>query len=257
MLSPSGCVDDEQQGDPAWSNPAGSVPGAAEWSVSYCVTTYTCCNTFFRFFETPCFGWFGLSYSYSTSQSVVSALQTVETGWAVVCEGILNLNLILECYVWSSGNTQLALQIIKRNQLLPTTQQRVSPDFRKKPIQPLQLPSSFTQIQRKWATSPIPDHTSWLNLDIYEAVWTEETFDPICVGVKWPRRAAFFIFTVWGICVWRMKINFIYWITCGSVYVCLGGCGRGQSRIMASIQWLLSALYCSLQQNILCVCVCV
>uniref|UniRef100_A0A669AVS0 CCR4-NOT transcription complex subunit 10 n=1 Tax=Oreochromis niloticus TaxID=8128 RepID=A0A669AVS0_ORENI len=48
-----------------------------------------------------------------------------------------------------NGNTQLALQIIKRNQLLPTTQQRVSPDFRKKPIQPLQLPSSFTQIQRK------------------------------------------------------------------------------------------------------------
>lgn len=103
-----------------------------------------------------------------------------------VCEGILNL--ILECYVWSSGNTQLALQIIKRNQLLPTTQQRVSPDFRKKPIQPLQLPSSFTQIQRKWATSPIPDHTSWPNLDIYEAVWTEGTFDTICVGVKWPRE---------------------------------------------------------------------
>uniref|UniRef100_A0AAX7UR30 CCR4-NOT transcription complex subunit 10 n=1 Tax=Astatotilapia calliptera TaxID=8154 RepID=A0AAX7UR30_ASTCA len=67
-------------------------------------------------------------------------------GWFVTL-GILNL--ILECYVWSSGNTQLALQIIKRNQLLPTTQQRVSPDFRKKPIQPLQLPSSFTQIQRK------------------------------------------------------------------------------------------------------------
>ncbi|KAG7235206.1 hypothetical protein INR49_003087, partial [Caranx melampygus] len=32
-----------------------------------------------------------------------------------------------------NGNTQLALQIIKRNQLLPTSVQRVSPDSRKKP----------------------------------------------------------------------------------------------------------------------------
>ncbi|KAM9353009.1 CCR4-NOT transcription complex subunit 10 isoform 1-T1 [Symphorus nematophorus] len=48
-----------------------------------------------------------------------------------------------------NGNTQLALQIIKRNQLLPTAVQRVSPDSRKKPIQPFQLPSSFTQVQRK------------------------------------------------------------------------------------------------------------
>uniref|UniRef100_A0A3Q3W360 CCR4-NOT transcription complex subunit 10 n=1 Tax=Mola mola TaxID=94237 RepID=A0A3Q3W360_MOLML len=56
-----------------------------------------------------------------------------------------------------NGNTQLALQIIKRNQLLPTGVQRVSPDSRKKPvqpfqsqsIQPIQLPSSFTQGQRK------------------------------------------------------------------------------------------------------------
>uniref|UniRef100_A0A665TLE5 CCR4-NOT transcription complex subunit 10 n=1 Tax=Echeneis naucrates TaxID=173247 RepID=A0A665TLE5_ECHNA len=47
-----------------------------------------------------------------------------------------------------NGNTQLALQIIKRNQLLPTVQ-RVSPDSRKKPVQPFQLPSSFTQVQRK------------------------------------------------------------------------------------------------------------
>ncbi|CAK6972013.1 CCR4-NOT transcription complex subunit 10 isoform X1 [Scomber scombrus] len=54
-----------------------------------------------------------------------------------------------------NGNTQLALQIIKRNQLLPTAVQRVSPDSRKKPVQPfqsaqpIQLPSSFTQVQRK------------------------------------------------------------------------------------------------------------
>ncbi|XP_068425672.1 CCR4-NOT transcription complex subunit 10 isoform X2 [Clinocottus analis] len=45
-----------------------------------------------------------------------------------------------------NGNTQLALQIIKRNQLLPTAVQRVSPESRKKPVQ---LPSPFTQVQRK------------------------------------------------------------------------------------------------------------
>ncbi|XP_068616109.1 CCR4-NOT transcription complex subunit 10-like isoform X2 [Brachionichthys hirsutus] len=45
-----------------------------------------------------------------------------------------------------NGNTQLALQIIKRNQLLPVAFQRVSPDSRKKPVQP---PPSFTQVQRK------------------------------------------------------------------------------------------------------------
>uniref|UniRef100_A0A673BCS0 CCR4-NOT transcription complex subunit 10 n=1 Tax=Sphaeramia orbicularis TaxID=375764 RepID=A0A673BCS0_9TELE len=44
-----------------------------------------------------------------------------------------------------NGNTQLALQIIKRNQLLPTAVHRVSPDSCKKPVQPIQLPSSFTQ----------------------------------------------------------------------------------------------------------------
>ncbi|KAM4632804.1 CCR4-NOT transcription complex subunit 10 isoform 2-T2 [Polymixia lowei] len=54
-----------------------------------------------------------------------------------------------------NGNTQLALQIIKRNQLLPASLQTVSPDTRKKPvqsfqpIQPIQMPSSFTQVQRK------------------------------------------------------------------------------------------------------------
>ncbi|KAM9797917.1 CCR4-NOT transcription complex subunit 10 [Neosynchiropus ocellatus] len=49
-----------------------------------------------------------------------------------------------------NGNTQLALQIIKRNQLMPTLVQRVSPpEARKKAIQPIQLPSSFTQVQRK------------------------------------------------------------------------------------------------------------
>ncbi|XP_071777432.1 CCR4-NOT transcription complex subunit 10 isoform X1 [Centroberyx gerrardi] len=57
-----------------------------------------------------------------------------------------------------NGNTQLALQIIKRNQLLPTSVPTASPDSRKKPvqsfqsvqpIQPIQMPSSFTQVQRK------------------------------------------------------------------------------------------------------------
>ncbi|XP_068179945.1 CCR4-NOT transcription complex subunit 10 isoform X5 [Antennarius striatus] len=51
-----------------------------------------------------------------------------------------------------NGNTQLALQIIKRNQLLPLSFQRVSPDSRKKQVQAfqsIQLPSSFTQVQRK------------------------------------------------------------------------------------------------------------
>ena len=57
-----------------------------------------------------------------------------------------------------AGNTQLALQIIKRNQLLPSVKNTSSPDLRKKPappyqpsapLQPIQLPSSFTQVQRK------------------------------------------------------------------------------------------------------------
>ncbi|XP_046872286.1 CCR4-NOT transcription complex subunit 10 isoform X2 [Hypomesus transpacificus] len=57
-----------------------------------------------------------------------------------------------------NGNTQLALQIIKRNQLLPPSLATPPPDTRKKPappyqpstpLQPIQMPSSFTQIQRK------------------------------------------------------------------------------------------------------------
>uniref|UniRef100_A0A4W4FRW3 CCR4-NOT transcription complex subunit 10 n=1 Tax=Electrophorus electricus TaxID=8005 RepID=A0A4W4FRW3_ELEEL len=56
-----------------------------------------------------------------------------------------------------NGNTQLALQIIKRNQLLPSVKCSSSPDLRKKPppfqppqpMQPIQMPSSFTQVQRK------------------------------------------------------------------------------------------------------------
>ncbi|XP_036394731.1 CCR4-NOT transcription complex subunit 10 isoform X1 [Megalops cyprinoides] len=52
-----------------------------------------------------------------------------------------------------NGNTPLALQIIKRNQLLPWVKSS-SPDVRKKPatfqpVQPIQMPSSFTQVQRK------------------------------------------------------------------------------------------------------------
>ncbi|XP_066546693.1 CCR4-NOT transcription complex subunit 10 isoform X2 [Amia ocellicauda] len=54
-----------------------------------------------------------------------------------------------------NGNTQLALQIIKRNQLLPSVK-TPSPDVRKKPatfqpvqpIQPIQMPA-FTTVQRK------------------------------------------------------------------------------------------------------------
>ncbi|XP_052434462.1 CCR4-NOT transcription complex subunit 10-like isoform X1 [Carassius gibelio] len=56
-----------------------------------------------------------------------------------------------------NGNTQLALQIIKRNQLLPSVRPASSPDLCKKPlpfqssqpVQPIQTPSSFTQVQRK------------------------------------------------------------------------------------------------------------
>ncbi|XP_076844618.1 CCR4-NOT transcription complex subunit 10 isoform X5 [Brachyhypopomus gauderio] len=56
-----------------------------------------------------------------------------------------------------NGNTQLALQIIKRNQLIPAVKCSSSPDLRKKPppfqpsqpVQPIQIPSSFTQVQRK------------------------------------------------------------------------------------------------------------
>ncbi|KAF3840214.1 hypothetical protein F7725_018931 [Dissostichus mawsoni] len=66
-----------------------------------------------------------------------------------------------------NGNTQLALQIIKRNQLLPSPVQRVSPDSRKKPfsanepLQPTQTPpppSNFTT-----------HSTPLRSLDIYEA----------------------------------------------------------------------------------------
>lgn len=44
-----------------------------------------------------------------------------------------------------NGNTQLALQIIKRNQLLPSAVLRVSPDSCKKPLQPISLQSPFAQ----------------------------------------------------------------------------------------------------------------
>ncbi|XP_056619290.1 CCR4-NOT transcription complex subunit 10 isoform X2 [Triplophysa dalaica] len=56
-----------------------------------------------------------------------------------------------------NGNTQQALQIIKRNQLLPSVKPESSPDLRKKPapfhssqpVQPIQTPAPFTQVQRK------------------------------------------------------------------------------------------------------------
>lgn len=64
---------------------------------------------------------------------------------------LLDFSLIGSCLV---GNTQLALQIIKRNQLLPSL--KTLSDMRKKPvfqpvhsIQPIQMPP-FTTVQRKW-----------------------------------------------------------------------------------------------------------
>ncbi|XP_061631377.1 CCR4-NOT transcription complex subunit 10 isoform X5 [Phyllopteryx taeniolatus] len=74
-------------------------------------------------------------------QQAASMLNTKE----IPPEAIL-LGVYLEL---QNGNTQLALQIIKRNQLLPTAVQRVSPESRKKSVHPIQLPSSFTQVQRK------------------------------------------------------------------------------------------------------------
>lgn len=154
----------------------------------------------------------------------------------------------------SSGNTQLALQIIKRNQLLPTVVQRVSPDSRKKTVQPfqsvqpIQLPSSFTQVQRKWASTATSDpprpssshsshsttqtphtpHTPPKSLDIYKAaspqqqelyemqVWLltdEERSSTAAVSMDWDQLTLFPF--DWGICVVStMKINFIYCMMC-------------------------------------------
>lgn len=114
----------------------------------------------------------------------------------------------LECAV-SSGNTQLALQIIKRNQLLPMTVQRISPDSRKKPVQPLhslqqvQLPSSFTQVQRKWtslaACTPV---TCFLSTSVPPK-------KRICS--YWLKTRDFNLTEVFFLV--SMRINFIYYIS--------------------------------------------
>ena len=111
--------------------------------------------------------------------------------------------------VVSTGNTQLALQIIKRNQLLPTVLHRVSPDSRKKApqsfqsVQPIQLPSSFTQVQRKWVstiTHPIPE----------EPPLSIRNFAP-APGVHWLKPAGVLFLFHSRICVFStMKINVIY-----------------------------------------------
>lgn len=60
---------------------------------------------------------------------------------------------VLDCLLCLVGNTQLALQIIKRNQLLPSV--KTLSELRKKPVfqpvhslQPIQMPA-FATVQRK------------------------------------------------------------------------------------------------------------
>ncbi|TNN02093.1 hypothetical protein fugu_009580 [Takifugu bimaculatus] len=92
-----------------------------------------------------------LRSEYEKARKCLNQAATMVNTREIPPEAIL-LGVYLEL---QNGNTQLALQIIKRNQLLPMTVQRISPDSRKKPLQPLhsvqpvQLPSSFTQVQRK------------------------------------------------------------------------------------------------------------
>uniref|UniRef100_A0A3B3VP56 CCR4-NOT transcription complex subunit 10 n=1 Tax=Poecilia latipinna TaxID=48699 RepID=A0A3B3VP56_9TELE len=86
-----------------------------------------------------------LRSEYDKARKCLHQAATMMNSKEIPPEAIL-LGVYLEL---QNGNTQLALQIIKRNQLLPSTLHRSSPDPRKKPSQPLQLPSSFTQVQRK------------------------------------------------------------------------------------------------------------
>uniref|UniRef100_A0A674NZ60 CCR4-NOT transcription complex subunit 10 n=1 Tax=Takifugu rubripes TaxID=31033 RepID=A0A674NZ60_TAKRU len=92
-----------------------------------------------------------LRSEYEKARKCLNQAATMVNTREIPPEAIL-LGVYLEL---QNGNTQLALQIIKRNQLLPMTIQRISPDSRKKPLQPLhsvqpvQLPSPFTQVQRK------------------------------------------------------------------------------------------------------------
>lgn len=135
--------------------------------------------------------WFNLMYALSVSQSR-------DNGVDVCCV--------------SSGNTQLALQIIKRNQLLPSAVQRVSPDSRKKSIQPfqsvqpIQLPSSFTQVQRKWTSTatcgPPPTHStqSWGALIFIKLLPLSVRSHMKCRHDCWLMSNFLFPFD-WGICV--------------------------------------------------------
>uniref|UniRef100_A0A3B5KRU3 CCR4-NOT transcription complex subunit 10 n=1 Tax=Xiphophorus couchianus TaxID=32473 RepID=A0A3B5KRU3_9TELE len=86
-----------------------------------------------------------LRSEYDKARKCLHQAASVMNSKEIPPEAIL-LGVYLEL---QNGNTQLALQIIKRNQLLPSTLNRSSPDPRKKPSQPLQLPSSFTHVQRK------------------------------------------------------------------------------------------------------------
>uniref|UniRef100_A0A3B3DW01 CCR4-NOT transcription complex subunit 10 n=1 Tax=Oryzias melastigma TaxID=30732 RepID=A0A3B3DW01_ORYME len=92
-----------------------------------------------------------LRSEYDKARKCLNQAVSITNGKEIPPEAIL-LGVYLEL---QNGNTQLALQIIKRNQLLPMAVHRTSPDSRRKAtpslqsFQPLQLPSSFSQVQRK------------------------------------------------------------------------------------------------------------
>uniref|UniRef100_H2LEU0 CCR4-NOT transcription complex subunit 10 n=1 Tax=Oryzias latipes TaxID=8090 RepID=H2LEU0_ORYLA len=92
-----------------------------------------------------------LRSEYDKARNCLNQAVSITNGKEIPPEAIL-LGVYLEL---QNGNTQLALQIIKRNQLLPMAVHRTSPESHRKAtsslqsFQPLQLPSSFTQVQRK------------------------------------------------------------------------------------------------------------
>lgn len=159
----------------------------------------------------------GIIDGFLNTKAVIMFIWSEQRGltWCMRCLWASPEIMMLMCHV-SSGNTQLALQIIKRNQLLPSAVQRVSPDSRKKSIQPfqsvqpIQLPSSFTQVQRKWAStatcsppplpSPHSQHTVLRSLDIYKAASPQH--QELCEMQAWLLTDEW-LFTPfdWGICV--------------------------------------------------------
>uniref|UniRef100_A0A3P9J8I0 CCR4-NOT transcription complex subunit 10 n=1 Tax=Oryzias latipes TaxID=8090 RepID=A0A3P9J8I0_ORYLA len=92
-----------------------------------------------------------LRSEYDKARNCLNQAVSITNGKEIPPEAIL-LGVYLEL---QNGNTQLALQIIKRNQLLPMAVHRTSPESHRKAtsslqsFQPLQPPSSFTQVQRK------------------------------------------------------------------------------------------------------------